>query len=117
MGIPAASWFLVSLPWIFQCSLSGFKDGTFVQISRAEHRRDRLGQIRRPGGPRYAHTAADDKKQIQPHVQAGGKYQEKQRDLAVSHRPQICGKQVVKDVCRKSDADPHNVRVSVLEDI
>ena len=36
MGIPAASWFLVSLPWIFQCSLSGFKAGTFTQIYPAQ---------------------------------------------------------------------------------
>ena len=36
MGIPAASWFLVSFPWIFQCSLSGFKDGTLTQIYPAQ---------------------------------------------------------------------------------
>ena len=83
----------------------------------AEHRRDRLGQICRPGCSCHTHAAADDKKQIQTHVQAGGKYQEKEWDLTVSHRPQIGGKQVVEDICRESDADSHDIRVGILKDI
>ena len=46
-----------------------------------------------------------------------GKYQEKEWDLTVSHRPQIGGKQVVEDICRESDADSHDIRVGILKDI
>ena len=48
---------------------------------------------------------------------SGGKYQEKEWDLTVSHRPQIGGKQVVEDICRESDADSHDIRVGILKDI
>ena len=59
----------------------------------------------------------DDKEQIQHDVQACGKYEKEQRNLAVANCSQISGKQVIKNICRNADADDHDISVCILKNI
>ena len=60
---------------------------------------------------------AEDQEQIEHHIQTGGKYKEKQRNLTVADGPQEGGKQVIKNTGHDSAADQHAVGIRIGKNI
>ena len=59
-----------------------------INIDQTQYRRNALRNIGCNCSTCYTHMEAEDQEQIEHHIQTGGKYKEKQRNLTVADGPQ-----------------------------
>lgn len=86
-------------------------------VENAQEHGDSLAHHRGQGRPGHPHAELDDAEKIQPHIETGGEYQEKQRRLAVPHGPEEHGSHVVEHIGEQPLEDDGDVGPGVLHDI